>query len=114
LEAVSKLALEYAWSKEEILTQVYPSEVGPLLTAAYQRRAELNLDRLSIACAPYAEESHRQRLFEFWKGTAVPKVKEVAKPFNPMEVFGKPMGGVGMSPDMLRKIQEMQCEKTSP
>jgi hypothetical protein len=114
LEIVANLALEYGWTKQQILEQVLPEEVGPLLDAAYRRRASLNLDRLSIACAPYATQAGRDRLFEFWNRVAHPRKKEEAT-FDPAELLRKDMGGLGVSPELRKKLEEReQGQRTDP
>ncbi len=97
LDAVSKLALEYGWSKSEILGQVYPAEVGPLLDAAYRRRAAMNLDALSIACAPYTDKEHRVRLYELWSQVANPQPPKPVV-FDPNQILRFGAAGVGGEP----------------
>jgi hypothetical protein len=107
LDAVSKLALEYGWSKSDILDQVYPAEVGPLLDAAYRRRAVLNLDALSIACAPYAEKEHRVKLFEQWNRIANP-LPPKAEVFDPNQILRFGAAGIGVSPELMKDLRTMQ------
>jgi hypothetical protein len=112
LDAVSKLALEYGWGKNEILDQVYPVEVGPLLDAAYRRRAALNLDALSIACAPYAEKEHRVKLFEQWNRIANPQPPK-PEMFDPNQILRFGAAGIGVSPELMKDLRTMQEARKS-
>lgn len=108
LQIVSRLALEYGWTKEEILTQVEPDEVKPLLEAAERFRAARNLELLSIICAPHSDKKHRERLFNHWQRLAYPGEARPEEKFDPAQILSKPMGGVGISPELAEKLRAMQ------
>ena len=101
---MAKLALEYGWSKREILEEVFPEEVGPLLDAALKRRAEMNLEAMAVASSPYLSQEKRETLFKRWERIAYPQMEENTV-FDPSQLLSQGIPGVGLSPEMVEQLK---------